>query len=87
LKQTFPFLGNDSTFLIPKSALVNSTERIFVVRIKEGKAEWLDVKKGREDGHSVEIYGDLTNGDQLAAVASEEIRNGSLIGRTTNVKQ
>ena len=80
-----PLSSNDSAFLVPKTAVVNSTERLFVIRIKDGKAEWIDVKKGREDGRSVEIYGTLLSGDLLAVMGSEEIRNGAIIPKTTNV--
>lgn len=69
----------DSSFVVPQSALVNSTERIFVIQIANNKATWIDVKKGREiDGH-VEIYGPLTVGTHIVKTASEEIRDGSTV--------
>jgi RND family efflux transporter MFP subunit len=40
--------AKDSVFIVPKSAVVNSPERIFVIRIANNKAEWIEVKKGRE---------------------------------------
>lgn len=73
-----PFPAKDSTLIVPKSALVNSTERTFVIRITNNKAEWVDVKKGRESGGKIEIYGStLQPGDQLVKKASEEVRDGS----------
>ena len=73
-----PFPAKDSTLIAPKSALVNSTERTFVIRIINNKAEWVDVKKGRESGGKIEVYGGtLQPGDQLVKKASEEIRDGS----------
>jgi len=73
-----PFPAKDSTLTIPKSALVNSTERVFVIRIVNNKAEWVDVKRGRDAGGKIEIYAStLQPGDQLVKKASEEIRNGS----------
>jgi membrane fusion protein, multidrug efflux system len=74
---SIPFPARDSTLVVPKSALVNSTERVFVIRVNDNKAEWVDVKKGREVGNKIEVYGDLKPGDQLVKKASEEIRNGS----------
>lgn len=73
-----PFPAKDSTLIVPKTALVNSPERTFVIRIVNNKAEWVDVKKGRESGGKIEIYGiGLQPGDQLVKKASEEIRDGS----------
>jgi membrane fusion protein, multidrug efflux system len=74
-----PMPGIDSTFLVPKSAVVNSTERLFVIQLLEKKAKWIDIQKGREEGGFVEIYGDLKPGDVLIKNASDEIRNGSAI--------
>lgn len=74
-----PLPASDSTFLIPKTALVTSTEKVFVVRVINNKAQWVDVKKGREGGDQVEVYGKLQEGDQLVKTATDEIRNGSTI--------
>ena len=72
-----PLPANDSTFIVPKSAIVNSTESVFVIRVVNAKAEWVNVKTGREDNGTVEIYGKLNTGDLLLKTASEEVRNGS----------
>jgi membrane fusion protein (multidrug efflux system) len=74
-----PLPANDSTFIVPKTAVVTSTEKIFVVKVVEEKAVWVDVKKGRESNGRVEVYGDLRSGDRLVQSASEEVRNGSVI--------
>lgn len=66
----------DSTFIIPKTALVMSTEKVFVIRVVKGKAEWVDVRKGRENDGKVEVYGDLKPGDELIVLANDEIRDG-----------
>ena len=72
-----PLPANDSTFIVPKSAIVNSTESVFVIRVVDNKAEWVNVKTGREDNGTVEIYGKLNTGDLLLKTATEEVRNGS----------
>ena len=71
-----PLPASDSTFVIPKTALVNSTEGLFVIENMNKKAKWISVKKGRESGDQVEIYGNLQPGLQLIDNATEEIRNG-----------
>lgn len=81
-----PFPAKDSTLIVPKTALVNSPERMFVIRIVNNKAEWVDVKRGRETGGKIEIYGNgLQPGDQLVKKASEEIRNGSEVKHVKEV--
>ena len=73
-----PMPSQDSTFVVPATAIVNSTERVFVIRVdSDRKAQWIDVKVGRSEGGKTEIYGELKAGDQLVKVASEERRNGS----------
>ena len=74
-----PMPANDSSFVVPKSAVVSGTEKIFVIRVIDKKAGWVDVKKGRESEGKMEIYGALNNGDTLILKASDEIRNGSEI--------
>lgn len=76
---SIPLPSSDSTFVIPKTALVTSTERVFVIRVADHKAQWVDVKKGRESGNQVEIYGKLNSGDLLVKTATDEIRDGSAI--------
>jgi multidrug efflux pump subunit AcrA (membrane-fusion protein) len=69
--------GKDSTFVIPKTALVSSTEKVFVLSVVNQKAEWVDVKKGCEAEDKVEVYGNLNEGDSIIKIATDEIRNGS----------
>lgn len=72
-----PAPAKDSTFIIPKSALVNSTQKIFVIRVNNNKAEWVDVKYGREADGKVEVFGNLNVNDTIVKTASDEIRDGS----------
>lgn len=74
-----PMPANDSSYIVPKTAVVSSTEKIFVIRVADNKAEWVDIKKGREAEGKMEVYGMLNEGDQLIKTASDEIRNGSEI--------
>lgn len=77
--------ATDSTFFVPKAAVANTPERIFVIRVtQDGKAEWIDVKKGRETDGKIEIFGDLKPGDKLVKIASEEVRNGDPVKLITH---
>ncbi|HEY4324695.1 MAG TPA: efflux RND transporter periplasmic adaptor subunit [Mucilaginibacter sp.] len=74
-----PLPAHDSTLIVPKTAVVSSTESVFVVKIVDHHAEWVYVKKGFESGGMVEVYGKLTAGDKVVKKATDEIRNGSAV--------
>ncbi|WP_208644818.1 efflux RND transporter periplasmic adaptor subunit [Mucilaginibacter kameinonensis] len=75
-----PLPAGDSTYVVPKSAVATSTEKVFVIKVVDHKAVWVDVKKGLTNGDSVEIFGgDLKADDKLVKSASDEIRNGSTL--------
>jgi len=81
-----PLPSQDSTFIVPESAVVNSTESVFVIRVINNKAEWVHVKTGRDANGKMEIYGDLKPGDMLVKTATEEIRNGSVLRNVKTIK-
>ena len=65
---------------VPPTAVATTTERTFVIRVREGQVEWVDVKRGvarNEAGADmVEVFGDLAPGDQIAARGTDELRPG-----------
>ncbi len=67
------------SLLVPKSSVVTTTERTFVIRDDGGRAEWVDVKKGATDGDLVEVIGNLRPGDKVVKRATDEMREGSPI--------
>lgn len=71
-----PLPIKNSTLIVPKSAIINSTTGVFVVKVNDGKAEWIPVKKGLEEKDKVEVFGDLKEGDTIITEANEEIRDG-----------
>ncbi|THU36018.1 efflux RND transporter periplasmic adaptor subunit [Niastella caeni] len=74
-----PLSTKDSTFILPKTAIVSSQERVFVIKVVNNKAEWVDVKKGRESDGKVEVFGELATGDLIIKQGNEEVRNGSTV--------
>ncbi len=72
-----PLPSRDSALIVPKTAVVTSTEKVFVVKITNNKAQWVEVKKGLQSGDQMEVYGNLQNGDQIVKQASDEIRDGA----------
>jgi hypothetical protein len=63
----------------PKSSVVTTTERTFVIRARNGQAEWVDVKRGVAEGDLVELIGNLKPGDMVVRRATDEIRDGTPI--------
>ena len=53
--------------------------RSFVVRVRDGKIEWVDVKTGVSMGKLVEVFGALAAGDEVAARGTDELRPGTLV--------
>jgi RND family efflux transporter MFP subunit len=67
------------SFLVPPAAVATTTEKTFVVRVANGVAEWVTVKKGNVVGDSVEVFGDLRAGDQVAVRGTDELREGTKV--------
>jgi membrane fusion protein (multidrug efflux system) len=76
-----PLPANSSTFVVPKNAILDTSEGIYVIKVENGKAVKVQVKKGRETDDKVEIFGDLKSGTELVAQPTEEIKDGSVINR------
>ena len=56
---------------------VITTDRTFVVRVRDGKTEWVDVKTGLATGPLIEVFGDLRAGDEVATRGTDEIAAGT----------
>lgn len=67
------------SLVVPKTAVVTTSERTFVVRSSGGRAEWVNVTKGISQGDSVEVRGNLRAGDRVVARATDEIREGTTL--------
>src|SRR5262245_4739337 len=71
------------SMFVPPSAVATTTERAFVIRIRDGVTEWVDVKRGAsmsENGKDlVEVFGDLSPGDQIAVRGTDELRAGTKV--------
>jgi membrane fusion protein (multidrug efflux system) len=67
------------SLLVPKTSVVTTTERVFVIRDRNGRAEWVNVTKGAADGDLIEVSGSLQAGDMVVRRATDEIREGTPI--------
>ena len=73
----WPVRGAGNALFVPKTAVVTTAERTFVIRSHDGKAEWVDVKKGPSDGDLIEILGNVQAGDRVVRRATDEVRDGA----------
>jgi membrane fusion protein (multidrug efflux system) len=64
------------SFLVPSTAVATNLEKRFVIRLKDGKTEWVDVRNGITMNDKVEIFGDVQEGDILLVRATDEIKPG-----------
>lgn len=76
---TFGFKSRPTSFNVPKTAVVSSTESSFVIRVVDQKAERVAIKKGIQAGDLMEVFGDLKEGDVLLKKGNDEIKNGQEI--------
>jgi len=72
----WPVRRSGPSLFVPSASVASTTDRNFVVRIRGGKAEWVDVRTGLTSGTLVEVFGDLRPGDDVAARGTDEILPG-----------
>ncbi|HEV8037879.1 MAG TPA: efflux RND transporter periplasmic adaptor subunit [Bryobacteraceae bacterium] len=73
----WPVRRSRPALFVPPTSVVTTTERTFVIRRSNGRAEWVDVKKGVAEGDLVEVIGSLAEGDMVVRRATDEIREGT----------
>jgi membrane fusion protein, multidrug efflux system len=73
----WPVRRSGPSLFVPSGSVASTTARTFVVRIRKGKTEWVDVKTGLTSGPLVEVFGDLRAGDEIASRGTDELRPGT----------
>ncbi len=73
---TWPATRPRPSLFVPAAAIASTTERTFVIRIRNGATEWVDIKRGLSMGDLVEVFGDLQESDVIAARGTDELRSG-----------
>jgi membrane fusion protein, multidrug efflux system len=71
VRRTYP------TLFVPASAVASNLERAFVIRIRNKRAEWVNVETGVTSGNVTEIFGDLHEGDEVATHGSDQLLSGT----------
>jgi RND family efflux transporter MFP subunit len=75
----WPMERAKASYFVPPSCVATTTERSFVVRIRDGVAEWVDVKAGFTTADRVEIFGNLQEGDLVAIRGTDELKAGTKV--------
>src|SRR5215469_8487063 len=75
----WPVRRSDPTLFVPNSAVARTTEATFVVRIRNGNPEWVNIRTGEVDGKLIEIFGDVREGDDVAVRGTDELRPGTRV--------
>lgn len=78
----WPVSRAQASLFVPRTAVVRTSERQFVVRVRNGVAEWVDVRRGESNGDVIEVFGDLRAGDDVVRRGNDEIRPGTTITPT-----
>src|SRR5262249_18617050 len=73
----WPVQRTQPALYVPRTSVVITTERTFVIRDKGGKADWVNVSRGAADGDLVEVIGPLQAGDKVVKRANDELREGT----------
>lgn len=69
--------SSQKALLVPKTAVLNSTQGIYVIKVSNGKTVWVPVKDGNTSEEMAEVFGNLQYKDTIIKNASEEIRDGA----------
>jgi RND family efflux transporter MFP subunit len=73
----WPVHRRTPSLFVPAGSVGSTTDRTFVIRVRNGKTEWVDVKTGLASGPLIEVFGDLQPGDEVAARGTDEVKAGT----------
>jgi RND family efflux transporter MFP subunit len=73
----WPVRRAQPSLFVPTTSVAVTTGRTFVIRVRGGKTEWVDVRTGLTSGALVEVFGDLQPGDEVAGRGTDELRPGA----------
>lgn len=68
--------GNSNAMVVPKSTVVTSTQRKYVLIIRNNIINKVDVTTGNETLDKIEIFGNIQPGDDVIINATDEIAEG-----------
>jgi membrane fusion protein, multidrug efflux system len=72
----WPLQRSYPTLFVPATAVTTDQQHTFVIRVRNGKAEWVTVQAGQTVNGDIEVFGELTAGDEVVKTASDAIHSG-----------
>jgi RND family efflux transporter MFP subunit len=76
---SWPLQRGYPTFFVPTTSVTDDQQHTFVIRVRNGKAEWVTVQTGQTVNGDIEVFGDLSAGDQVVKTASDAIHPGDSV--------
>ena len=74
-----PMLSGAKSLLVPDNSIVRSTENEYVVAVKNGKADLVNIKEGLAGKDSTEVFGSLKPNEEILVNAGDEIKQGDSV--------
>jgi RND family efflux transporter MFP subunit len=71
------------TLFVPTTAVTSDQQHSFVIRVRDGKAEWVTIQTGQAVNTDVEVFGGIQAGDKVVRTASDSIRSGQEVSTRT----
>ena len=76
---SWPLERSYPTLFVPASAVTSDQQHTFVIRVEDGKAEWVTVQTGQTVNGEIEVFGDLKAADQVVKMATDAIHSGDRV--------
>lgn len=76
---SWPLQRSYPTLFVPTTAVTTDQQHTFVIRVRNGKADWVTVQTGQTVNGDIEVFGDLTAGDEVVKTASDAIHAGDAV--------
>jgi RND family efflux transporter MFP subunit len=75
----WPVRRSTASLFVPPSAVAQTTERTYVLRVKDGRLEQVVVTRGVATSGRLEVFGELAAGETVVRRPSEELRPGAAV--------
>ncbi|WP_171037949.1 efflux RND transporter periplasmic adaptor subunit [Dyadobacter luticola] len=71
--------GTQGSLTVPSSSVVTSTEGQYVIKVVDGKTEFVEIRKGMQEDDLTEVFGALREGDKVVTNPRDDMKNGTTI--------
>jgi membrane fusion protein, multidrug efflux system len=75
----WPLERSYPTLFVPATAVTSDQQHTFVIRVNDGKAEWVTVQTGQSANGEIEVFGDLHAADPVVKMATDAIHSGDSV--------